>query len=443
MFSAILNVNADDCAKKSEIKGKVDAKYYCYYNKSGLKSDDYNVIVGISGDKKNAYADIGTCGDSAFEAGTEPIANWKYNDSNWDSDLESSFSAKKYYEENNTCPEIAYIHYYPMNHVLYLINSEQLSDLINTFSYSAALDNEKKYYLVDFDTSKETKMSCDYKVKMKENTASTEKNYNVKFTLNFNQDGKVINANNIAERVELAPEISSNYKYVKDVCPQLYICHVLGKTYSAMGTAVSEYKYELYFADYETIYNREDCYKISCNNTSKKYCDNSSEDSEICPKFDQMYDELEQSHDASLSNKKDVPLYKKNKDNLKSYCNSLLSDLNADNPCLRKCLKLKEKIFALENKDYNDEACGFSGRLISFFANILRLVKYILPVGVIVFGILDFIKAIGAAKEDEMKKAQQRFIRRLVAAALVFIIPLILEFILDKMGFGYDSCSLF
>ena len=73
----------------------------------------------------------------------------------------------------------------------------------------------------------------------------------------------------------------------------------------------------------------------------------------------------------------------------------------------------------------------------------LRWIKYLLPVVVIILGILDFIKAIGADKEDEMKKAQGSFVRRLIAAALVFLIPLILEFVLDKMGFGYDTCGLF
>ena len=59
-----------------------------------------------------------------------------------------------------------------------------------------------------------------------------------------------------------------------------------------------------------------------------------------------------------------------------------------------------------------------------------------LPVIVIVLGILDFIKAIGSDKEDEMKKAQGRFVKRLIAAVLIFIIPFIIEFVLDKMGFG-------
>ena len=94
--------------------------------------------------------------------------------------------------------------------------------------------------------------------------------------------------------------------------------------------------------------------------------------------------------------------------------------------------------------DYNNEYdCGFSDRLMVWVINIFKWAKYILPVVVIILGILDFIKAIGNDKEDEMKKSQKRFITRLIAAALVFLIPLIIEFVLIKMGFGYNSCGLF
>ena len=74
---------------------------------------------------------------------------------------------------------------------------------------------------------------------------------------------------------------------------------------------------------------------------------------------------------------------------------------------------------------------------------VFPLVQIVIPIGLIIYGTIDLGKAVIAGKEDEMKKAQQRFIRRLIAAALLFIVPLILEFVLDKMGFGYDSCSLF
>ena len=117
--------------------------------------------------------------------------------------------------------------------------------------------------------------------------------------------------------------------------------------------------------------------------------------------------------------------------------------------CIDSCLTIKETLNSFkEGTDLYDDGkntgdCGFSERLLVWASNILRWIKYILPVVVIVFGILDFIKAISADKDDEMKKAQKRFIIRLIAAALVFIIPLILEFVLDKMGFGYNDCGLF
>lgn len=131
------------------------------------------------------------------------------------------------------------------------------------------------------------------------------------------------------------------------------------------------------------------------------------------------------------------------KENWKSNCKSILeygSYIDVDN-CVIMCLELDD--YLDEHDTSNTGECGFSGRLMVWFSNILRWIKYLLPVAVIVLAILDFIKAIGADKDDEMKKAQGRFVKRLIAAALVFIIPLIIEFVLDKMGFGYNDCGLF
>jgi hypothetical protein len=148
---------------------------------------------------------------------------------------------------------------------------------------------------------------------------------------------------------------------------------------------------------------------------------------------------------------KNISLVKEKEDIVKNYCKSILKEQDYDGgneqQCLEACLEnvnelVKAKIAAgIFSSDSGD--CGFSARLLVWLNNIFRWIKYILPVLVIILGILDFIKAIGSDKEDEMKKAQKRFIIRLIAAALVFIVPLILEFILTKMGFAYDSCSLF
>lgn len=137
---------------------------------------------------------------------------------------------------------------------------------------------------------------------------------------------------------------------------------------------------------------------------------------------------------------------------IKNYCSNILQNYDYEDGqagCIDSCLTIKETLnfFKKGTALYEDgsdlDSCDdFSKRLFVWASNILRWIKYILPVAVIIFGILDFIKAIGADKDDEMKKAQKRFIIRLIAAALVFIIPLILEFVLDKMGFGYDDCGL-
>lgn len=142
-------------------------------------------------------------------------------------------------------------------------------------------------------------------------------------------------------------------------------------------------------------------------------------------------------------------IYKKEYDNtintMKSLCNQAMSSADYDDPCIVNCLGLSkdkkewDKVFY---PDTPEKTCGFSNKLISWVLNIIRWVKYIIPAIVIIFGILDFIKAIGSDKDDEMKKAQGRFIKRLIAAALIFIVPFIIEFVLDKMGFEVSSCGI-
>lgn len=129
-------------------------------------------------------------------------------------------------------------------------------------------------------------------------------------------------------------------------------------------------------------------------------------------------------------------------------CNSILQNqsLSSDDGCVDSCLNsiermkiLKEKY--IKQKDYS-ATCGFSENLIGWINNILNIVKYILPVLVIILGIIDFIKAIASDKDDEMKKAQGRFAKRLIAAALAFIIPFIIVFVLEKFGFVAEGCGV-
>ena len=135
--------------------------------------------------------------------------------------------------------------------------------------------------------------------------------------------------------------------------------------------------------------------------------------------------------------------YEKNKQLLRDYCRIQYKYLDVKTSCVNACLNSSDEINKLGVENLNSVyMCGFSEKLIQWIANIVKWLKYIVPVIVIVLGILDFIKAIASEKDDEMKKAQGRFTKRLIAAALIFIIPFIIEFILVKMGFAANACGI-
>lgn len=140
----------------------------------------------------------------------------------------------------------------------------------------------------------------------------------------------------------------------------------------------------------------------------------------------------------------DIEEYNAKKNEFIGYCRAKSSYVDYLNPCGQSCLNIKSTIAEIEGTSTTDNGnnCGFSERIVVFINNILKWVKYIIPAIVVVLGIIDFIKAIVSDKDDEMKKAQGRFVKRLIAAALIFIIPFIIGFILDKMGFTAESCGI-
>lgn len=80
---------------------------------------------------------------------------------------------------------------------------------------------------------------------------------------------------------------------------------------------------------------------------------------------------------------------------------------------------------------------------------LLSYVRIIVPILVLVLGIMDFAMAVFSSKEEDMKKAQSRFAKRLIIALIIFLVPTILKLILDvadsawKNGlFGQSKCGI-
>jgi len=62
---------------------------------------------------------------------------------------------------------------------------------------------------------------------------------------------------------------------------------------------------------------------------------------------------------------------------------------------------------------------------------IIVVIKVVVPVLLVIFGMLDLFKGITAQKEDEIKKGQQLFIKRLISAAIIFFVISIVQLLIS------------
>jgi len=72
--------------------------------------------------------------------------------------------------------------------------------------------------------------------------------------------------------------------------------------------------------------------------------------------------------------------------------------------------------------------------IISAVKFILKVVQYVVPIVLIIFGSIDLVKAVIAGKEDDIKKNQQTLFKRIIAAVIVFCIPLIVSVVMGLIG---------
>ena len=78
----------------------------------------------------------------------------------------------------------------------------------------------------------------------------------------------------------------------------------------------------------------------------------------------------------------------------------------------------------------------FEGLFPQVISTIVTVIKIGVPILLIILGMIDLGKAVMAQKEDEIKKGQGLFVKRLIGAILVFlvvfIVQIVVRFIADK-----------
>ena len=89
------------------------------------------------------------------------------------------------------------------------------------------------------------------------------------------------------------------------------------------------------------------------------------------------------------------------------------------------------------NYTYEKLTCG-DQEIPKMAADITRTVVLILQIGtpviIIILGMVDLFKATMAQKEDDIKKAQQTFLRRLGLGVLVFLVFVIVELVVGLVA---------
>jgi hypothetical protein len=116
--------------------------------------------------------------------------------------------------------------------------------------------------------------------------------------------------------------------------------------------------------------------------------------------------------------------------------------------CMTECSKIKDHVSKIcgytPTTSITQECNSIGDRLLAWMFKIINMVRYAIPAILIILGVLDFIKAIASDSDEEIKKAGGRFAKRLLAAAILFIIPLILQFLLGIFSIpGLDPSNPF
>jgi len=81
---------------------------------------------------------------------------------------------------------------------------------------------------------------------------------------------------------------------------------------------------------------------------------------------------------------------------------------------------------------------GIPGDIVSIINYLYIGIQVIVPVVLILFGMIELGKAVTSQKEDEIKKAQSSFFKKLIVAVLVFLTLSVVKFVFDFAG-GADN----
>ena len=82
----------------------------------------------------------------------------------------------------------------------------------------------------------------------------------------------------------------------------------------------------------------------------------------------------------------------------------------------------------------NASTCGGLLDVVVLIRKVIDVLKILIPIAMILFGLIDLGKAVIAGKEDEMKKAQGTLIKRIIYGIAVFLVVTLVVFATGLVG---------
>ena len=141
--------------------------------------------------------------------------------------------------------------------------------------------------------------------------------------------------------------------------------------------------------------------------------------------------------------------YTELKNSINDYCedfdNRVSSSFyfNTESKCFKRCHSYRNEMSNIDpNFLVETNYCGFGKDMVGWLMRILKILRYIVPIIVIVVSITEYISAIASADDDAMKKVGARFGKRLFIMILIFVLPSLLQFIFNIFNIdGLDKSN--
>jgi len=95
-----------------------------------------------------------------------------------------------------------------------------------------------------------------------------------------------------------------------------------------------------------------------------------------------------------------------------------------------------DALLFLANKTASSVCTGGIAGVVGLAKMVIKVLQLVVPIGLIIMGTIDMAKAVIAGDEKKMKEAQKPFIKRIIAAVIVFLIPIIVNMVLSFVTTG-------